>query len=162
MTAENNYYEYHKGILDVIKKMHLQNENSFKFLFDIHGTGRTKVEDCGGQVHPIDIIIGTDQGRSIHALNEFDPNAFWGDKGLINLLKSKDKKVWPAEPNQDSDSRILDGGYTIKTFGSSRLFEGLVAIQCEVIPEHRLDPQKRELFANILSECIWNFIEPFI
>ena len=48
MTAENNYYEYHKGILDVIKKMHLQNENSFKFLFDIHGTGRTKVEDAEG------------------------------------------------------------------------------------------------------------------
>jgi len=161
-TAENSYHDYHKGILEVIKEMHLQNESGLKFLFDIHGTGRTKVEDCSGQVHPIDIIIGTDQGRSIHALNEFDPSAFWGDKGLINLLKSKDKKVWPSEPDQDADSRILDGGYTIKTFGSSRLFEGLVAIQCEIIPEHRIDLQKRELFARVMSECIWNFVEPFI
>ena len=42
-TAENSYHDYHKGILEVIKEMHLQNENGLKFLFDIHGTGRTKV-----------------------------------------------------------------------------------------------------------------------
>ena len=67
--------------------MHSQNENGLQFLFDIHGTGRTEVKG-----HPIDIIIGTDQGRSIHALTEIDPGAFWSDKGLINLLKSKNKK----------------------------------------------------------------------
>jgi hypothetical protein len=46
-------------------------------------------------------------------------------------------------PNADEvESRILDGGYTIKTFGSTQFYERLVAIQCEIIPEHRLDPQK--------------------
>ncbi len=161
-TAENQHHDYHKGILEIIKEMHVQNENGLKFLFEIHGTGRTQVQDPSGQIHPIDIIIGTDQGRSIHALNEVDPDAFWGGRGLINLLKSKNKKVWPPDPDQEAESRILDGGYTIKTFGSSRFFEGLVAIQCEIIPEHRLDPQKREQFASIFAECVWNFVKPFI
>ena len=155
-TAEIEYRKYHKGILKIIKEMHSQNENGLQFLFDIHGTGRTEVKG-----HPIDIIIGTDQGRSIHALTEIDPGAFWSDKGLINLLKSKNKKVWPPDPTEEANSRILDGGYTIKTFGSSQFNEGLVAIQCEVIKEHREDPQKREEFASVMAECIWNFVEPF-
>jgi len=155
-TAENEYHEYHKGILKIIKEMHTQNENGLQFLFDIHGTGRTEVKG-----HPIDIIIGTDQGRSIHALTEIDPGAFWSDKGLINLLKGKNKKVWPPDPTEDANSHILDGGYTIKTFGSSQFNEGLVAIQCEVISEHRLDPQKRKQFASVMAECVWNFVEPF-
>ena len=49
----------------------------------------------------------------------------------------------PPDPTEEANSLILDGGYTIKTFGSSQFNEGLVAIQCEVISEHRLDPQKR-------------------
>ena len=155
-TAENKYHEYHKGILKIIKEMHTQNENGLQFLFDIHGTGRTEVKG-----HPIDIIIGTDQGRSIHALTEIDPGAFWSDKGLINLLKGKNKKVWPPDPTEEANSRILDGGYTIKTFGSSQFNERLLAIQCEVTSEHRLDPQKRKKFASVMAECIWYFVEPF-
>jgi hypothetical protein len=161
-TAENIYHDYHKGILRIIQQMHSQNENGLHFIFDIHGTGRKEVKDSNGQIHPIDIIIGTDQRRSIHALTKIDPDSFWGDKGLINLLKSKNKKVWPPNPTEEADSRILDGGYTIKTFGSSQFNDGLVAIQCEVVREHRFDPQKRELFAGVMAECIWNFVERFI
>jgi hypothetical protein len=57
--------------------MNNQNGNGLQFLFDIHGTGITQVKDSNGQVHPIDVIIGTDQGRSIHALNELDSGVFW-------------------------------------------------------------------------------------
>jgi hypothetical protein len=55
----------------------------------------------------------------------------------------------------------MDGGYTIKTFGSSQLNEGLVAIQCEVIRAIR-DDGRREQFAGIMAECIWNFVKPLI
>lgn len=161
-TAEIKYHEYHKGIFRIIKEMDSEIGNGLQFLFDIHGTGRTQVEDSNGQVHPIDIIIGTDQGRSIHALSELDSGIFWGTKGLISLLKSKNKKVWPPNADEEVESRILDGGYTIKTFGSTQFYEKLVAIQCEIIPEHRLDPQKREQFAGVMAECIWNFVEPLI
>jgi hypothetical protein len=84
-----------------------------------------------------------------------------GNKGLVNLLNSK-KKEWPPNEDEEVKSRILDGGYTIITFGSTQFYERLVAIQCEIIPEHRLDPQKREQFASVMAGCIWNFVESLI
>jgi N-formylglutamate amidohydrolase len=161
-TAENEYHNYHKGILKEIKEMHTQNENGLQFLFDIHGTGLKKVKDSNGELHPVDIIIGTDQGRSIHFLTEVNTHVFWGANGLIQLLRDKDIRVWPPDQNQETRSHILDGGYTIKTYGSTQFNEGLVAIQCEVILAIREDDQKREQFAGVMAECIWNFVKPFI
>jgi len=161
-TAEDEYHKYHKEILQEIKEMHTHNENGLQFLFDIHGTGLKKVKDSKGQLHPIDIIIGTDQGRSIHALTQVNPNVFWGSNGLIQLLKDRDVRVWPPDQSHDATSHILDGGYTIKTFGSTQFNEGLVAIQCEVIRAIRDDDGKREQFAGIMAECIWNFVKPLI
>lgn len=161
-TAENEYHNYHKEILKEIREMHAQNDNGLQFLFDIHGTGLKKVKDSNEQLHPIDIIIGTDQGRSIHALTEVNPHVFWGASGLVQLLKDKDIRVWPPDQNQEATSHILDGGYTIKTYGSTQFNEGLVAIQCEVILAIREDDQKREQFAGVMAECIWNFVKPFI
>ena len=48
----------------------------------------------------------------------------------------------PPYPTEEANSLILDVRYTIKTFGSSQFNKGLVAIQCEVISERRLNPQK--------------------
>jgi hypothetical protein len=162
-TAENEYHNYHKGILREIKEMHTQNPNGLSFLFDIHGTGLRKVRDSNGVLHPIDIIIGTDEERSIHALTELDSHVWWNnDNGLIGLLKNKQIAVWPPNANEELKSTKLDRGYTIKTFGSSQFNEGLVAIQCEVILSLREDDQKREEFAGVMAECIWNFVRPFI
>ena len=55
----------------------------------------------------------------------------------------------------------MDGGFTIKTFGSSQFNEGLVAIQCEVIHEIRENDQKREQFARDMADCIYTFIRPY-
>ncbi len=163
ITAENEYHDYHKGILRQIKEMHAQNPNGLSFLFDIHGTGLKKIRDSNGDLHPIDIIIGTDEGRSIRALTERDPNVWWNDSnGLIGLLKNKSVSVWPPNANEELRSTKLDGGYTIKTFGSTQFNEGLVAIQCEVILALRDDEQKRQQFAGVMAECIWNFVRPFI
>ena len=89
------------------------------------------------------------------ASNSIDSN------GLIGLLKNKSVSVWPPNANEELRSTKLDGGYTIKTFGSTQFNEGLVAIQCEVILALRDDEQKRQQFAGVMAECIWNFVEPF-
>jgi hypothetical protein len=36
-----------------------------------------------------DVIIRNDQENSIQALTNIDPDAFWGDNGLVPLLKKK-------------------------------------------------------------------------
>ena len=162
-TAENEYHKYHKEILREIKEMHAQSPNGLSFMFDIHGTGLKEIRDSNGVLQPIDIIIGTDEERSIHALMEVDSHVWWNnDHGLIGLLKNKHIKVWPPNANEELKSTKLDGGYTIKTFGSSQFNEGLVAIQCEVILARREDDQKREEFTGVMAECIWNFVRPFI
>lgn len=161
-AAEIEYHRYHKETLRQIKEMRTQNPNGLGFLFDIHGTGLKKIRDSKGVLHPIDIIIGTDEERSIYALTEIDPDVWWNnDTGLIGLLRNKQVKVWPPNADEELKSTKLDGGYTIKTFGSSQFNEGLVAIQCEVTAALREDDQ-REQFAGIMAECIWNFARPFI
>jgi hypothetical protein len=161
-SAEREYHSYHKDTLRQIKEMRTQNPDGLSFLFDIHGTGLKKIRDSNGVLQPIDIIIGTDEERSIHALTELHPNVWWNnDTGLIGLLKKKEIKVWPPNPDEELKSTKLDGGYTIKTFGSSQFNEGLVAIQCEVTPALREEDQ-REQFAAVMAECIWNFVSPLL
>ena len=160
--AKNEYHRYHKETLRQIKEMCNQNPDGLSFLFDIHGTGLKKIRDSNGVLQPIDIIIGTDEERSIHALTELDAQVWWNNNsGLIGLLKNKQIKVWPPNADEELKSTKLDGGYTIKTFGSSQFNEGLVAIQCEVIAALR-EYDQREQFAGVMAECIWNFVRPFI
>lgn len=88
-SALNEYLNYHNGIKEIIGSM-LSNDNiSLAFLFDIHGTGRRTMPGSDGQSHEIEVIIGTQQGETIEALNQQDPNAWWGDNGLIPLLQTK-------------------------------------------------------------------------
>ena len=52
------------------------------FLFDIHGC-----DVAADEGESFDVIIGNDQENSIQAFTNVDPDAFWGDNGLIPLLK---------------------------------------------------------------------------
>lgn len=52
--------------------MFSQNEKSLAFLFDIHG-----FDDAAVDGESFDLIIGNDQGNSIQALTNVDPDAFW-------------------------------------------------------------------------------------
>ena len=54
-------------------------------LFDING-----FDDAADEGESFDVIlemIGNDQGNSVQSLTNIDPDAFWGDNGLIPLLK---------------------------------------------------------------------------
>ena len=56
----------------------------------------------------------------------------------------------------------MDGGYTIKEYGSKRIKPGLVAIQIEVINCIRDNRYCREKFPADMADCILKFVHPFI
>jgi N-formylglutamate amidohydrolase len=157
IIARDAYLEYHDRILQKIEEMLPYNSNDIAFLFDIHGTERLKVN---GDF--IEVIIGTDEGRSIQALTDVDPNAFWGTKGLIPLLQGKDIRAYPANSTQQTQGHILDGGHTIQTYGSKRIKRGLVAIQIEVIRSIRNGMYCRNKFGADMAHCIFNFVNLFV
>jgi hypothetical protein len=159
IEAEQKYLEYHTAIKQKIEEMLPQRDTSLAFLFDIHGTGREK--SPSGRY--IEAIIGTDQGHSIEALTRVDPNAFWGPNGLIRLLEGKRIRIYPENANQKQQGFSLDGGYTIKEYGSSHQPRpGLVAIQIEVIHCIRDNRYCREKFGADMADCIFTFVSPFI
>ena len=157
IDARDAYLVYHGRILQRIEEMIPQNNIDMAFLFDIHGTERLEVN---GDF--IEVIIGTDEGRSIQGLTDVDPDAFWGSNGLIPLLQGKDIRVYPANSSQQTESHILNGGHTIKTYGTKRIKRGLVAIQIEVIRSIRNGMYCRNKFSADMADCIINFIKPFI
>lgn len=155
IRARQAYRDYHNGIKLKIGKMLPANENSLAFLFDIHGA---RQELIVGQ--PFDVLIGTDEDHSIHALTEIDPNVWGSPNGLIRLLQGKGIIVYPPDPIQTKDPHSLDGGYTIKRYGSKGK-KGLVAIQMEINRSIREDRTSREKFAANAADCILKFIKPF-
>ena len=156
LKAKEAYMDYHNGILSKIEAMLPAKENGIAFLFDIHGATQELIK---GQ--PFDVLIGTDEDRSIHALTKIDPNVWTSPNGLINLLKGKNIVVYPPDPSQTKDPHSLDGGYTIKEYGSEGK-RGLVAIQIEVSNSIREDRSRRQKFSADAASCIWNFVRPYI
>ncbi|MGC2427895.1 MAG: hypothetical protein WA421_12740 [Nitrososphaeraceae archaeon] len=155
--AQEKYQAYHNEILQRIEEMLPQGDNSMAFLFDIHGTDREKSPDDDF----IELIVGTDQTNSRKALTDDD---FWdNDNGLIPLLcNTKNIRAYPKNLSQEMTKFTLDGGYTIKEYGSKRIKPGLVAIQIEVINCIRDNRYCREKFAADMADCILKFVHPFI
>lgn len=162
LLAKQAYLEYHNGILQKIEEMYPENESSLAFLFDIHGTGHESVQ-VGGQTYTFEVLIGTDEQRSIKALTDIDPNVWWDeDRGLIPLIEKKGIAVFPPDEDVEQQNRLLDGGYTIQTYGSSQYKKRLAAIQIEVIHDIRVDRNKRQKLGEDLADCILKFVSPFI
>ncbi len=162
VLAKQAYIKYHNGILQIIEEMVPENRNSLAFLFDIHGTARESIQ-VGDQNFPFQVLIGTDEQRSIQALTEIDSHAWWQEgKGLIPRLQGKNITVFPPNKDLEIQNHILDGGYTIQEYGSSHFKKRLAAIQIEVIHEIRADSDKRQKLAEELADCICEFTLPFI
>ena len=159
--AAQKYREYHNGILKTIKEMYAQNKNGLRFLFDIHGTKRTKVGN-----RRVDIFFGTDKNEkksknSICGLLKLNPNALWDNTGLIKLLQDKGYYTYPRVSDQREFSK-LDGGFTIKKYGNCSNKMRIESIQCEVSPLFRNDEHNREQFARDIAKCIVKFVSPYI
>ncbi len=156
-TAEKKYNDYHDGISQKIEEMLPQGSSGRAFLFDIHGTD----DETDPNGNFMEVIIGTDHGRSRKALTD---DQYWGANSLYNLLKDKNIRAYPTNPQEERDEThtSLDGGHTIKKYGSDGNKPGLIAIQIEVVDFIRKRQYCRESFAADLAECIFSFVEPFI
>ena len=161
-TAETKYNQYHDGISDKIVQMLPQGSSGKAFLFDIHGTDDEK--DPKGNF--MEVIIGTDHGRSRKALTD---DEYWGmngsnTKSLYDLLGGKNIRAFPTNLDEEKDESFssLDGGYTIKKYGTDGNNPGLIAIQFEVVDFIRKKQYCRENFAADLAECIFSFVNQFI
>jgi hypothetical protein len=121
------------------------------------------VPGSDGHSHEIEVIIGTQEGQSIDALNQKDADAWWGNNGLIPLLQTKKNvKVWSPNLEEEKHSMLLDGGHTIETYSK---INRVVAIQVEVIcalRENVYCSPCRDIFAADLAEWIFEFGSPFI
>ena len=164
VKAKEEYLQYHNEIPQTIKEMLPEGNTGLAFLFDIHGTDEEKSPEPEPESNFIEVLIGTDQGHSRQALTKKDPDYFWDHKkGLITLLGAKRIRAFPEIESQELENHPLDGGYTIKTYGSTnRTKPGLVAIQIEVINCIRDNRYCREKFGADMANCILKFVSPFI
>jgi hypothetical protein len=160
--AKQKYREYHDYILQRIEEMLPGDDKSMAFLFDIHGTTLEKSPEPEHKSTFIEVIFGTDQRRSREALTKKDPDYFWGTNGLFELLKAKHIRAYPKNESQEMEDYPLDGGHTIKTYGTNGNKPGLVAIQIEAINCIRDNRYCREKFAADMADCILKFVSPFI
>jgi hypothetical protein len=153
--AKHLYDEYHSQISKTIEKMHAQNDQGLRFMFDFHGTDNTEAN----------IFFGTDARTNPHesticGLLKRNPKALWDDTGLLKLLQDRGYSTIP----RDLDGRehpSFDGGLTVKRYGGCNVDQRVEAIQCEITADLR-ERSKRLKFTVDMAECILKFVTPYI
>ena len=115
--AKAYYDAYHQAIAGAAEK--IRRVWGGGLLLDIHGQGA----EAGT------IFRGTDQGRSVAALNaRYGWSALTGPQSILGQLAAKGYRIEPFGAANDRERRYT-GGYTTRTYGSQR--GGLDAIQLE-------------------------------
>ncbi len=151
VTAARKFYtEYHRSIREFVYEIRNGN-NGVGLLLDIHGTLQ-KSED------PADIYLGTDNGNTIERLLSIDPEAMWSNSSLRGPLQDN-YVISPTEPGRP-EVPSLDGGYTVKRYGSSKP-GGIDAIQVEIIPSLRTNPAEREVLIPRFACSIHYFVSSY-
>ena len=153
--AKDMYDQYHQQISSTIEELHSHSHETFKFLFDFHGTDNTEAQ----------LFFGTDARNNpnkstICRLLERNPNALWDNTGLLRLLQDKGYSTIPRDIN-DNEHPSFDGGFTVKKYGDCDAGQRVEAIQCEITTELR-DRAKRMQFTTDMAECILKFIKPYV
>jgi N-formylglutamate amidohydrolase len=145
--ADPHYYEYHGVISKYLKEMYIRNndENLMRFLFDFHGYKR---EDSEKEK---DIILGTEDDKTIWKLLENHPNA---KKDLITKLEAPGYSI-------DPENSSLNGGHTINHYSRRSWRYACNAIQFEFADELRTNVDKREKLIVDLANSILQFVTQF-
>lgn len=128
-AAKPFYDEYHRTIRSFITEIRAEN-GGLGLLFDVHGT-------VGIPGALADVYLGTDDGKTIKRLLQVDPQAMGRRRSLHSLLTAASYAVLPTPPGLSVPSK-LNGGHTVKTYGSSHA-DGLDAIQLEIDDRLRKD-----------------------
>lgn len=151
-NAKPYYDEYHNTIRAFIAEIRAEN-GGLGLLFDIHGT-------AGIAEEPADLYLGTDDGGTIERLLKVDPQAMGRRRSLHSLLTAAGYAVLPTPPNLSVPS-ALNGGYTVKTYGSSHA-DGLDAIQLEIDDRLRSVSEVREHFIDHLAYAIGSLVARYV
>jgi hypothetical protein len=79
-----------------------------------------------------------------------------GCQRLDTSIETQKHNSIPSDKNQELKNHLLDGGYTIQTYGSSQFKKRLAAIQIEVIHDIRADTDKRQKLPEDMADCIYS------
>jgi N-formylglutamate amidohydrolase len=140
-NAKPFYDEYHHTIRDFIAEIRAEN-GGLGLLFDIHGTA--SIPEA-----PADLYLGTDDGGTIKRLLQVDPQAMGRRRSLHGFLTAAGYSVLPKPPDLSAPSK-LNGGYTVRTYGSSHA-DGLDAIQLEIDDRLRQDENGSEVREHLID-----------
>lgn len=149
-NAKPFYDEYHNTIRDFVAEIRAET-GGLGLLFDLHGT-------AGVANAPAQIYLGTDTRHSIARLLSVDPQAMSRRRSLFSFLTAASYSVLPTPPDLAVPS--LDGGYTIKTYGSNHA-DGLDAIQIEIVKALRTNIQERTRLVETLAYAMINLIQQY-
>lgn len=158
LRVKRFYDKYHNSVLTKINEMHnnIKKKGSFSFHFDIHGMKRPNKSGC-------ELLVGTDNGKSIAKLLKLNPNALFDKNGLIKLLNKNGIRTCPSKKGDPEDPNF-DGGETIKRYGSSGdIVNGLnQSFQLEIAFKLRNNDDKRKETAEKIARCILKFCDQYI
>jgi N-formylglutamate amidohydrolase len=143
-AAQPFYDEYHATLREFVDEIRAENAG-LGMLFDIHGTR-------GIPGDPADVYLGTDNGHSVARLLNADPEALFRRRSLRGFLEAAGRTVSPHALG-DPETSTLDGGFTIRTYGSGNA-DGIDAMQLEIINPLRTDPGLR---AALIDELAFAF-----
>lgn len=137
------YREYHRRIrlaIAAIKSVFSRRG----MLVDVHGAADLADRPA------IDVLFGSDGGKSIGRLLALDPVILWRRRGLVRTLQSAGFGVIPAEAG-DPENPNFDGGFTVRRHGAAHT-AGLDALQVEIVRRVRLDADRRDELISALAD----------
>jgi N-formylglutamate amidohydrolase len=149
-AAQPFYDEYHNTLRSFVNEIRTEN-GDLGLLFDIHGT--RVIED-----DPADLYLGTDNGRTVQRLQRIDRHVLWRRRSLRSFL-GPEAAGFVVSPKQQAipETPAVDGGYTIRTYGSSHP-DGIDAVQIEIAAPLRDHKDKREALTEHLASAIGNLV----
>jgi hypothetical protein len=148
------YNRYHDTIEDFCKEIS-RNQNTYGFLFDIHGTN--------GEDPSADLYLGTRNGRTI--FQGFGRERLFLRRGLRTLFDEVLRKDnnnldfgYKVHPFEESEAEIgaVNGGHTIVIHS-----QFINAIQLEIDDRIRQNDEYRTYFMEDAAHCIVNFVSQY-
>lgn len=147
------YDEYHNTLRSFVNEIRAEN-GGLGLLFDIHGT-RVIQED------PADLYLGTDNGNTVQRLQKIDRHVLWRRRSLRGWL-GPEAAGYVLSPLRQGipETPAVDGGHTIRTYGSSHP-DGVDAIQIEIAAPLRDHKDKRAALIEHLGGAIGNLVDRY-
>jgi N-formylglutamate amidohydrolase len=152
-AAQPFYDEYHNTLRGFVDEIRAEN-GGLGLLFDIHGTRAIEND-------PADLYLGTDNGKTVERLQKIDGQVLWRRRSLRGLL-GPEAAGYVVSPKQKGipETLAVDGGYTVRTYGSSHP-DGVDAIQIEIVAALRDHKEKREALTEHLGSAIGKLVSRY-